>query len=262
MDDFKTALEARLAKPGYSIFGTEDPEDPNENEGATFGGNWQATADISDAFFDNVNAMAARMQVDPRYLLGVWMNESGIRNVPNGAGAPYYGLNQLSGSQLEQWGISPQDYLTWSLDRQLPIVERFYSPYVAFGLNSTGRLYQANFLPATLRWGSDPNIVLLYDDASQRTEHQQWISEAQEHSFYQANKWFDHQGNGYITIQDLTDAVDSHAANPRLVEAIQRLGELPPLPSPSSLGGVVKKIVTGGAIGGIGYMVFRFFSRI
>jgi hypothetical protein len=97
-----------------------------------------------------------------------------------------------------------------SADQQLHYVERYFNPYKQYSLNSAGRLYQATFLPATLKLGSAPETVI----AEQGGQYD-WA--------YAANKGLDVNKDGRITIADLTAAVNRASRGQRWEEAVARL---------------------------------------
>lgn len=110
---------------------------------------------LDSAAFPALWSISDATGVRPEYLLPVLWGESGLHpEVQNHAGADYWGLNQISGDTLRNQGIDPHDYLTWSASRQLRTI---VGPSIANLVSSRGpirsgtRLYQANFLPATLK---------------------------------------------------------------------------------------------------------------
>ena len=161
-------------------------------------------------------ALADRGGPRPEYLLPVLYYESGFNpSVPNQAGYPYYGLNQIAGSWLAARGIDVNDYLTWSASRQLSeVVTPYMLDQIAYGgsLNSGARTYQAEFLPATLRTAKTLSSVL---------------TRAGE-SAYNANAGFDWDHKGYITVADMAHAVSLMAAKPAVQQAIAQTYALRP----------------------------------
>lgn len=92
----------------------------------------------------------------PEYLLPVMYGESSLS--PNAENADHYGLNQIDGDSLRSRGIDPADYKTWPASRQLrQVVGPFFENQVQSNgpIRSGTRLYQANFLPATLALATD-----------------------------------------------------------------------------------------------------------
>lgn len=160
-----------------------------------------------------------RTGIRPEWLLPTLNFESGLNpSADNGVG--YYGLNQISGSQLGAMGIDPQDYKTWASSEQL---SRVVGPYFEalvnrFGpLRSATRVEQANYLPATLasarRLG---DVVSSYPSA-----------------FYTDNRVFDHGGKGYITVGDLGETMAKSAASAGVQNALRQTYSLRPGESPS-----------------------------
>jgi hypothetical protein len=156
----------------------------------------------------------------PEYLLPVLYFESGFRpDVQNHAGAPYYGLNQVSGTTLQSGGVDPSDYLTWPASRQL---STFVRSYVLNAVNNYGslrsatRVEQANFLPATLKTATSLSSVLA----------------SQGDAYYSANAGFDKNKTGQITVQDLANAMAKSAASSAVQSAIAQTYALRPTESP------------------------------
>jgi hypothetical protein len=148
--------------------------------------------------------------VRPEWLLPVLQAESGLRpDIQNQAGEPFYGLNQISKKFLDSIGVTPQDYLTWPASRQL---ETVVLPYVKSQVASYGpirsgvRLYQANFLPATLSFARKLSDTITSAPSP----------------FYTHNSGLDAQKKGYITVQDLANFVSRAAAAPAVKDAIKR----------------------------------------
>jgi hypothetical protein len=154
--------------------------------------------------------------VRPEYILPALHHESGFDpSRPNSAGYPYYGLNQVSGSYLASRGISPGDYLTWSASRQLrEVVLPFLKAYA--NVRSATRLYQANFLPATLATAKS-----LSDVVSTRGD-----------PYYAANAGLDANRNGVITVSDLASVMAKDAASSAVQHAIASAYAIRPGESP------------------------------
>jgi len=141
-------------------------------------------------------AIYAKTGIRPEYLLPVLQAESGLNPAtPNLAGEPFYGINQASTILISQFaGVTPAVYLTWPASQQLStVVAGYLGGLVAqYGaLNSGTRVYQANFLPATL-----PAATQLTD-----------IVTAAPSPYYTHNAGLDPQGKGAITLQDLANFV-------------------------------------------------------
>ncbi len=171
------------------------------------------TADLSDGFFESLRGMARRLRCHPVHLLLAWYSESGVKSSalnPHGSAA---GINQLMPSNLAAvgWQGTPQAYSQLSAEAQLPYVERFYLPHAGLGLDSVGRIYQFNFLPATARSGQGPDTVL--------AERGGINGDA-----YESNHaYLDMDRDGRITIGDLTNRALSHRQEPRWKEIEGRL---------------------------------------
>lgn len=185
------------------------------------------TADLTDAFFVGLRAVGASLGVEPLYLLQTMMAESGIRADAHNPHGDASGLIQFMPATLRGlgWTAGHAAFRQLSAEEQLPYVQRYYRPYAHYGLNSTARLRQATFLPATLSGGSDPDRVLAGRDGPYA-------------SAYRANSGLDRRQDGTIRVSDLTAAVERACAGPRWREARARLEQAgggsvtPPLPVP------------------------------
>lgn len=201
---------------------------------------------LSDRFFDEVRAMAARMRakgatITGADLLAVWLLESGVRNVPNRQGYPYGGLNQMGPDQRRAAGFSGSfaEWLALDEDEQLPFVERYYENATGGRLSllrDKGSLYLVNFLPAYASHADEPDYVLARrkaDDDGSEAWRKAHLSD-----IYAANRGLDTDGDGAIRVRDLDDAVEraqrGNAAYWR--ELTARLGESS---SPRSIVGAI-----------------------
>src|SRR5262249_17918369 len=123
------------------------------------------------------------------------------------------------------WTHGHEAFRQLTAEEQLPFVERYYRPYVRQGLNSTARLYQATFLPATLSRGSEPDTVIV--DVNNN-----------DNAFaYAPNRGLDRRGDGRILVGDLTAFVERAKGSARWREALERLqattpDPVPPIPVP------------------------------
>jgi hypothetical protein len=147
--------------------------------------------------------------IRPEWIVPVLYSESGLNPAqPNAQGYPYYGLNQISAKFLSARGIAPADYLTWPASAQLT---RVVAPYMnaqqsAFGaLRSGTRVYQSNFLPATLKTATSLDSVI----ATQTHP----CTGGRTNDVYCANSVFDYQKKGTITVGDLAHFVSKAAGN-------------------------------------------------
>jgi hypothetical protein len=157
------------------------------------------TDDLSDGFFRGVRDMALRLGCDPLDLLKVWFSESiGVyADAKNPLGKGAFGLNQMIPSRLVGAGYrgEPDDYIKLSAEDQLPHVENYYSEYRG-KLTSVGRLYQVNYLPATIDTVTKPDGILSAKDGVY-----DWA--------YNGNPALDPTKKGTITIADLEKAANA-----------------------------------------------------
>lgn len=111
------------------------------------------------------------------------------------------------------WREGYEAFKHLSASQQLPYVVSYFLPWQKDGApwDSAGRLYQACFLPGTLKSKRDPDDVL-----TARHGTLGWA--------YEANAVFDSNGDGAITIGELTEACDRNARGARFNEVVERLG--------------------------------------
>lgn len=152
----------------------------------------------------------------PEYVLPVLAFESGFNPAaPNAAGFPYYGIAQDYGGTLEAHGLSPGAYLAMSAAEQLrAIVVPRLSGFVhstSILPESATRVYQANFLPASL-----PRSRFLWSPLALAGS-----------AVYKANA-FDVTRRGAIIVGDLARAMAKAAARPDTQAAIARAYQIRP----------------------------------
>ena len=107
------------------------------------------------------------------------------RNPNSGA----VGLIQFLPSTLARlgWAGTPDDFRALSAEEQLPWVKKFLLPSTRYGLGDAARVYQAIFMPASLRLGAGPQTALI-DSKGVYADR------------YQPNRPLDIDGDGRITI--------------------------------------------------------------
>jgi hypothetical protein len=222
------------------------------------------TADVTDEFLQAVQAFAARFRAKGAAArvedwLVVWLAESNIKNVPNNAGAPYAGLNQMGIAERRTCGFtgSTTEWLAMTLVEQLPFVECFYDKNVksfAHGdygvLSDRGAIYVMNIAPALISHAREPSFPLYSSPSSQ----------------YQQNRQLDVGRKGYISVQDMKLAVDRLIAGrgPRWEEIKARNaalgGEVGAAVEPSS--GVAGGVVLGLGILAVGSFAWAWYEGL
>lgn len=212
------------------------------------------TKHISRGFFLRLRDVAAKHALDPANLLLMLANESGLKpwavgsNIAaDGTKTPYaYGLNQLNAPNLKAlgWTGTPADFVKLSAEEQVPFVDGYYKWFDGKHVgDSLARMYQANFVPATLDDGpSTPDRVLVRKDGTR------W--NGAETAFYRSNAGLDHGKKGYITVGDLDIAARGVAGVAVVKEALARLaaddpGDAPVAPAWTK---VVAGVVGVGAV--------------
>jgi hypothetical protein len=154
--------------------------------------------------------ITAETGVKPEWLLPVIELESGMNpGIANQAGAAFYGINQASTQLIDAYAnTDPQTYLTWPASKQLSTVVKgmlralvgSYGP-----LRSATRVYQGNFLPATLKTARNLNDVIT----------------AAPSVFYTANSGLDANGDGAITVGDLAVKMTQMAHHAQVQQEIK-----------------------------------------
>jgi len=217
------------------------------------------SADISDAFLLAVIAMAdgfrargARASAED--WLAVWSAESGIANIPNRAGEPYFGLNQMGLREQKRCGFSAgkDAWLALTLEEQLPFVACFYESAAKMGggpsvFRDAGSLYVANIAPGLIGRARDPSAALysyrpIEGMPSLHATDAEWATYNKTHSDpYAENRGLDRQKKGFISVDDMRVSVEWQARNsPRFAEVrsrVRALGAAPSTPSTPGLGG-------------------------
>lgn len=122
---------------------------------------------------------ASQIGVPPDWLAAVMMSESTMQP---------WAKNPSGAQGLIQWANLGQDVTSWTPAEQMPLVVKYYTPWIPNGgWISRAQLYQANYLPATIKTkGSDPNTVISVKGDGN----------------YQGTI-FDHTNKGYTTVGDL-----------------------------------------------------------
>lgn len=213
------------------------------------------TRHLSAGFFRAVEKMAAEFRarganVTAEQFLAVWLYESGIHaDIPNGSGAPYYGLNQMGVPQLRAAGFlgSPGEWMSLTAEQQIPFVARYYENAVRDSggdwstLNGIGGIYALNLAPAFAARAKDPDAPIVRKDSPDKRER----------DVYGGNKGLDVDGDGAISGRDLKSAVGraQRQAGTYWTEARARLyaegGTPEPSKVPGAVGAAVALLVTG-----------------
>jgi hypothetical protein len=170
------------------------------------------TNDLSDQFFTDIVDVCGRIACDPLDLLGVMMNESGVKANARNPTSNASGLIQFLPSTLAGLGYSgtPDDFRRLDADAQLPYVEAFFQPYVRYGLNSAARVYLAVFLPSALKQNPNNKTVIAQKGSLNA-------------AIYDRNRGLDANFDGKITVGELQQAIERHYNSARWQEIAARL---------------------------------------
>ncbi len=227
------------------------------------------TADLTDAFLLGVRDMAARYRARGATAaaedwLAVWDAESTIRNIPNHAGEPYYGLNQMGLTEQKNAGFTAgkDAWLALSLEEQLPFVDRFYESAAKMGggpsvFRDAGSLYVANIAPGLIGHARDPSFALysyrpIAGMPSLHASDAEWAAFNKTHSDpYAENRGLDRQKKGFISVDDMRIAVTS-GRGARFIEARDRVRALGAAPASTPPGLPIGNIIASLAFLGVG----------
>ena len=157
------------------------------------------TADEITAYL----AMCDRLQIPPRSILAVMANEANCNPAAHNPGGAV-GLIQFEPDTLrdEGWRQGTDAFAKLSVLEQLPYVERYFAArktaILAAG-GGIGAVYTATFLPALTAHAGDTTFVLCASSGPFA-----WA--------YAANKAFDRDNAGRITVADLVTAGETALA--------------------------------------------------
>lgn len=153
-------------------------------------------ARLGDGFCARLEEIAQHLNCDPTDLLGMMNSESGIDPTAVNGSSGATGLIQFMPSTAEGLGTTTEALRNMSAIEQLDYVEKFFDGNLRMaGIPSgqrleAGTLYALVFLPACAN-----NEVLTYRGDG--------------HGWYEANSGLDTDGNGDISISDLTVRVQN-----------------------------------------------------
>jgi len=153
------------------------------------------------AFLKEVNRVAAKIKAHPADLLGMMASESGLN--PAADNGTHVGLIQFSKDSAASVGTTQAALKKMSRAEQMKYVEKYLVPKLkdVNGQVTAGHLYTAVFLPAFA--GKPANFVVAAKDGSLP----KGFSSASP-KWYRANKGLDGDGDGKITIGDLSQRVE------------------------------------------------------
>jgi hypothetical protein len=161
---------------------------------------------LDDASYPALWALYAAGGPRPEYVLPVLWSESQFNpSVINSIGCT--GINQLCRNWLSAIGMTSQDYAALPASEQIKVG---VTPYMLdlvkrYGpLRSGTRVYQGNYLPSTLATARHLTDVIASNPSARYTQ----------------NRGFDTRGKGYITVQDLANAISRAAATQQVKDAI------------------------------------------
>jgi hypothetical protein len=180
------------------------------------------------AFGSALWSLYDRTGIRPEYVLPIFWLESGFNpGIVNSIGCT--GIFQLCPLQNRPL---PSGFASWSASQQLANygIGMYAGIVQQFGpIGSATRMYQANFLPASLAYAKTLDSVLARQGNQTLIPHGGGLTEAQ---VYAANPSLDADHNGIITVGDLATLMRKELGAPAVHQAIasayaQRPGESP-----------------------------------
>ena len=155
---------------------------------------------LDNAFYTTIWQVYTATGIRPEWIVPVLYAESGLNpGVINSIGCA--GLNQLCAGWLQTIGMTAEQYAALPASEQLTtgVIPYMTDAVSRYGrLRSGTRVYQANYLPATLSTARSLTSVIASAPSA----------------YYAQNKGFDTQNKGYITLQDLANSVARAVSTP------------------------------------------------
>lgn len=181
---------------------------------------------LEQSFYRKLNAISQDLGMNPRDLLLVMFFESGLNPAAKNPHGGATGLIQFMPATLKGMGVNPKGFGNKSATEQLDYVKQYIKGKqgVMNGqpFTSATQYYHANFFPATLvRWkGSDPfknrNVPVVSANSSSQ----------QERAAYKENRVLDYNGDGVISVGDLTNTLMKAEQSPQFKQALSQLNNV------------------------------------
>ena len=146
-----------------------------------------------DAFLSKVKSIAAKLFIDPEWLMAVMYLESGINSKAVNSNGGATGLIQFMPSTAQNLGTSTASLYNMTNVQQLDYVYKYFKPY-AGRIYSFPDLYLITFFPVAL--GKSDSYVLQTKNLSAET-------------IANANPVFDLDKNKQITVGEFKEAIYS-----------------------------------------------------
>lgn len=177
---------------------------------------WTESADLPDSFFDRMSVIAMRYGWDPVHMLKVWMSESSLKPKAWNRMGNASGLFQLMPDTAKGlgWTLGMDAFRMLTATEQVGWAERFYAQYKTYELDSPERFYLATFMPALLaiKESRSPAFIICGSAGPFRIA-------------YYANKVFDRDNKGFVTVGDLGAAIERAAVGFRWNEIVIRMAK-------------------------------------
>jgi hypothetical protein len=206
--------------------------------------NFPGLAKRSRSFVNDLQDVAAELQLDPNWLLTVMQLESGIDPKAHNPNGDATGLIQFMPATARRLGTTVERLAKMKDTGQLVYVVEFFKPWIG-RIHSVGDLYLATFWPSAVGKPSEEVIA------------------AEGERVYDANKSLDVNGDGEITAGDVRSTAERMLA--RYANTVYKRSSsssstaAPEGSSHSAPVKVIAGLVIAGAAFGVIYGVHRLF---
>lgn len=263
MDETVLALQKRLKAAGFDpgkldgVMGPKTQAALNAEAislGKPIGQGNENTKDWSDTDLAAIGSVFKVVGTTPRAMWPVIMYESKARpDAQNPRSGKATGLLQWMDFNLAKYGLTPEQFVKYSIAQQIPYVLKYLMPHKGKLINSTA-VYMSLFQPAFIDHADEPNWT-------HPTWHKDYVyakgtapgkivpgSGGSPGNVYNQNG-FDTSGRGYIIVSDLTKKADEMYPYPRTQELINRTNALMGIVKTAGKGGLVAMAVGIGIAG-------------
>ncbi len=150
------------------------------------------------AFLAKVTEICQSLDIDPDWLMAVMNSESGLNHHAVNSNGGATGLIQFMPATAQALGTTTDALKNMSNVAQLDYVKKYFWPY-RYKIKSFADLYMATFFPAAL--GKAENWIIQTAKLAATT-------------IAKANKIFDLDGNGILTVSEVREAFLKRVAEP------------------------------------------------
>ncbi len=184
---------------------------------------FRGIARTSPTFRDELEALGARLDIDPNAMAAVMSIESGFNPAARNPSGGAIGLIQFMPSTLRPWGLTTQEVAVMTDIQQLALVERFYQH--SRGIHDAGTLYMMTFLPKYALY-ADSFVLGRKNDFTVRDG-------LQLHKIWAQNSGLDVDVDGEITVGEVKSLARKRYESAKSATSGPITEPAPPLPEPA-----------------------------